>query len=191
MPRATAWRSLFNAFDSAGGAARRYKLSAELDAQTTLIVWDTPNATPPATWRTANWWIATATPPTATPSQADAAGHSVAPQSSVLRAFAELTSAATLTINGVTLKYADSPRGRLWTSDAFPPRDADTARALYDAWQLLAAEPAPAYVMPSQTFSATRGMPSAITDAKPAAWLAFALLALFMIERILAHARRH
>jgi hypothetical protein len=166
--RVAAWHALFNAFDRAGDGARRYRLSAEPDAQTTLIVWDTPNATPPATWHAANWWIA------ASPS-----------------AFPELAHAATLTINGVTLKYADSPRGRLWTSDAFPPRDADTARVLYDAWQSLAATPAPAYAMPSQTFSAARGMLPAVTDAKPATWLAFALLAFFMIERILAHARRH
>jgi len=168
VTRAAAWRSLFIAFDSAGNAARRYKLSAEPDAQTALIVWDTPNATPPATWRAANWWVA-ASPGT----------------------FPELANATALTIHDVTFKYADSPRGRLWTSDAFPPRDAETARALYDAWQLLAAAPAPAYAMPSQTFSAARGALPAITDAKPARWLAFALLALFMIERILAHARRH
>jgi hypothetical protein len=166
--RVAAWRALFNAFDSAGNAARRYKLSAEPDAQTTLIVWDTPAVTSPATWRAANWWIATSP-----------------------GAFPELANAATLTINGVTLKYADSPRGRLWTSDVFPPRDADTARELYDAWQLLAAAPAPAYAMPSQTLTAARRTLPAITDAKPATWLAFALLALFMIERILAHARRH
>jgi len=166
--RVAAWRSLFNAFDSAGNGARRYKLSAEPDVSTTLIVWDTPNAVPPAAWRATDWWIA--------PSPS---------------AFPELAKTSTLTINGVTLKYADSPRGRLWTSDAFPPRDADTARALYDAWQLLSAAPAPAYAMPSQTFAAARGTLPAITDAKPATWLAFALLALFMIERILAHARRH
>jgi hypothetical protein len=180
--RVAAWRALFNAFDSAGNGARRYKLSTEPDAQTTLIVWDMPNAAPPAAWHAANWWIAAAWPPTAAPKPSVPAAQP---------AFTELANAATLTINGVTLKYADSPRGRLWTSDAFPPRDADTARGLYDAWQLLAAAPAPAYAMPSQTFSAARGTLPAITDAKPATWLAFALLALFMIERILAHARRH
>lgn len=166
--RAAAWRSLFNAFDSAGNGARHYKLSAEPEASTTLIVWDTPNATPPAVWRAANWWIAASS-----------------------SAFPELANVSTLTINGITLKYADSPRGRLWTSDVFPPRDADTARALYDAWQLLAAAPSPAYAMPSQAFAAARGTLPAVTDARPATWLASALLALFMIERILAHARRH
>ena len=180
--RAAAWRSLFAAFDSAGNAARRYKLSAEPDANTTLIVWDTPDAAPPATWRAANWWIAANSPLAA----ASPPAARTAPA-----AFSELANASSLTVNGITLKYADSPRGRLWTSDAFPPRDADTARSLYEAWQLLSAAPAPAYAMPSQTFTAARSTLPAIADAKPATWLAFALLALFMIERILAHARRH
>ncbi|MHA4869078.1 BatA domain-containing protein [Duganella sp. PWIR1] len=166
--RSGAWRSLFAAFDSAGTSAVRYTLAAEPNAGTTLIVWDTQDTAPPANWRAPHWWIA------ATPA-----------------AFPELAKASTLTINGITLKYADSPRGRLWTSDAFPPRDADTARAFYEAWQLLAAAPAPAYAPPSQTFAAARNTPPAITDAKPATWLALALLALFMIERILTHARRH
>jgi hypothetical protein len=166
--RVAAWRSLFAAFDSAGNAATRHVLAAEPSAKTALIVWDTPAAVPPSTWRAANWWIAA--PPTA---------------------FPELAKASTLTVDGITLKYADSPRGRLWTSDAFPPRDADTSRALYDAWQLLAAAPAPVYAMPSQTFAAARSASPTIADAKPATWLALALLALFMIERILTHARRH
>lgn len=187
--RAAAWRSLFVAFDSAGNASRRYKLSAEPDASTTLIVWDTPNAAPPATWRAANWWIAANSSLAAAPSSSTAASPPAVRTATA--AFPELANASSLTVNGITLKYADSPRGRLWTSDAFPPRDADTARSLYDAWQLLSAAPAPAYAMPSQTFTAARSTLPAIADAKPATWLAFALLALFMIERILAHARRH
>ncbi|MYM69099.1 hypothetical protein GTP45_19965 [Pseudoduganella sp. FT55W] len=174
--RAAAWRSLFAAFDSAGNAAIRHILAAEQSAKTTLIVWDTLSAAPPANWRAANWWIAIAPSPSSTSSQV---------------AFPELANAATLRINGITLRYADSPRGRLWTSDAFPPRDADTARALYEAWRLLDAAPAPAYATPSQNFAAARSALPALAAAKPAAWLALALLALFMIERILAHARRH
>ncbi|WP_373990102.1 hypothetical protein [Duganella sp. BuS-21] len=166
--RSGAWRSLFAAFDSAGTAAVRHTLAAEPSAGTTLIVWDTPDTVPPANWRAPHWWIA-----------------------AMPAAFPELAKVSTLTINGITLKYADSPRGRLWTSDTFPPRDADAARALYEAWQLLAAAPAPTYATASQTFAAARNTPSAITDAKPATWLALALLALFMIERILTHARRH
>jgi hypothetical protein len=167
--RAPAWQSLFAAFDVAGNAATRHQLTAEPDAGTTLIVWDTPATSPPANWRAPHWWIA----PSA------AAG------------LTELVSATKLTINGIALRYADSPRGRLWTSDAFPPRDADTARSLYEAWQLLSAAPAPAYATPSQTFSAARSALPAITNAKPAYWLAMALLALFILERILTHARRN
>jgi hypothetical protein len=166
--RAPAWQSLFAAFDVAGNAATRYKLSTERDASTTLIVWDTPGAAPQPNWRAANWWIA--------------------PTSS---AFPELAHASTLTINGIVLKYADSPRGRLWTSEAFPPSDADTARRLYESWQLLSAAPLPAYATPSQTFGVARSALPAIADAKPAQWLALALLALFIIERILTHARRN
>ena len=172
-----AWRSLFAAFGRAGDGAGRYTLAAEPTAKTELIVWSSP-AAPPANWRAPHWWIAA---PAAVPG-----GPATAPAG-----FPELASAATLTINGITLKYADSPRGRLWTSDAMPPRDADTARALYEAWQQLRPAPAPAYPMPSQAWSAARSALPAITDAKPAAWLAFALLALFLLERILSHARRN
>ena len=168
--RAKAWRSLFAAFDRASDAARRYTLAADPAPGTELIVWDTPNAAPPANWRAPHWWLA-------------------APQTA---AFPELAHASTLTVNGIVLKYADGPRGRLWTSDAFPPRDADSARALYDTWQLLHAAPAPAYPAPSQSFAAAaRNALPTITDAKPAAWLMLALLALFIIERILTHARRN
>jgi hypothetical protein len=176
--RAPAWQSLFAAFDVAGNAATRYKLSTEPDASTTLIVWDTPGAAPQPSWRAANWWIA----PASSPATATATASS---------AFPELARASTLTINGLVLKYADSPRGRLWTSDAFPSRDADTARALYESWQLLSPAPSPAYAMPSQTFGAARSPLPAITGAKPAQWLALAVLALFIIERILTHARRN
>jgi hypothetical protein len=167
--RDPAWRSLFAAFGRAGDGFHRYDAISEPAAGTTLIVWDTPDAAPPASWRAPHWWI----------------GATPAPG-----AFPELAKASTLTINGVTLKYADSPRGRLWISDAFPPRDADTARALYEAWLSLGAAPAPAYPTPSQTLAASSASLPAIIDAKPAAWLAYALLALFLLERILAHARR-
>lgn len=168
--RAAAWESLFTAFSSAGENVRHYTLTSEPDAKTALIVWDKPDSTPPADWHSPHWWIpASASQPAA---------------------FPELAKVAALTINGITLKYIDTPRGRLWTSDAFPPRDADTARTLYETWQLLTAAPAPAYATPSQTFPAARSALPAISNATPAAWLAFALLALFMIERILTHARR-
>jgi len=161
-----AWRSLLAAFGRAGDGAERYTLTAEPTTATELIIWESPSA-PPANWRSPHWWLAAPGP-----------------------ALPELANASTLTINGLTLKYADSPRGRLWTSDAFPPRDADAARALYEAWQQLSPAPAPAYPMPSQTLGSPRSALPAITDAKPATWLALALLALFLLERILSHARR-
>jgi hypothetical protein len=166
--RQSAWHALFAAFDSAGNATSRHTLAADPDASTALIIWDTPKTVPAASWHAANWWIST----------------------SAAAKFTELASATTLSINGVTLQYADSPRGRLWTSNAFPPRDVDTASALYEAWQLLATAPAPAYATPSQSFTAARALP-AIIDAKPASWLAIALLALFILERSLTHARRN
>lgn len=168
-PDAQAWRALFAAFDSVGNRAHRHTLASEPVAATTLIVWDTSGTAPPASWRAPHWWIAAPT----------------------VAAFPELARASTVIVNGVTLKYADSPRGRLWTSDVFPPRDADAARSLYEAWQLLAAAPAQSYATPSQTFAAARSALPALTEARPAAWLAIALLFLFMLERILTHARRN
>ena len=166
-----AWRSLFAAFDKAGDGTNRYVMAAAPDAATKLVVWEVPGGVPPAGWRAPHWWIATA--------------------SAQATAFPELKNAVAITINGLTLKYVDSQRGRLWTSETFPPRDADTARALYEAWQSLSAAPVPAYPMPSQALAAASGASSAIIDARPATWLSYVLLALFLLERILAHARRN
>ena len=166
-----AWRSLFAAFDKAGDDSNRYVISAAPDAGARLVVWDRPGEAPPPAWRAPHWWISTA--------------------SAQASAFPELKNSAAITINGLTLKYADSPRGRLWTSEAFPPRDADTARTLYETWQSLGAAAAPAYPMPSQAMVTTRSPSSAVIDARPATWLAYVLLALFLLERILAHARRN
>ncbi|MET0321254.1 MAG: BatA domain-containing protein [Duganella sp.] len=168
--RSGAWRALFAAFDRAGSGTQRRTVATAPSAGTELIVWDTPGEAPPAQWHAPHWWIgAGATLP--------ATGKS-----------------ATLKVDDITLQYVDSARGRLWTSDAFPPRDAGTARALYEAWRLLDAAPAPAYPAPSHTFAAAR--PAAMEDqtAQPgqsARWMALALLALFLLERILTHARRH
>lgn len=204
-----AWQALFAAFNS---ASPRYTIATEPTARTSLIIWDTLNAAPPANWHATNWWVTTPTVSVATGRAPAASRASTASDTTAIvgdrtaandhatvgtttndraaAAFPELAKADTLTINGITLRYADTPRGRLWTSDAFPPRDADTARALYEAWQLLAAAPAPAYATPSQTFAAARSTPP-VTDAKPASWLALALLVLFILERTLTHARRN
>ena len=165
------WRSLFAAFDKAGNGSYRYVIATVPDAATGLVVWDVPGELPPAGWRAPHWWIATGSAQGA--------------------AFPELKSAAAITVNGVPFKYVDSPRGRLWISEAFPPRDADTARALYEAWQALSAAPGPAYPMPSQALTKGLSASPGRIDAKPAAWLAYVLFALFLLERILAHARRN
>ena len=166
-PRLAAWRALFAAFDVAGAGADRYILSDAPDASTELIIWDMP-ATPPAAWRAPLWWLAVN------------AGTPPAP---------DLANAPTLTINGIALKYADTPRGRIWSSPVWPAKDADAARALYEAWQALT-HPAPVYPAPSQAFAAAPRAAPPLTDPDRANWLAYALLALFTLERILTHARR-
>lgn len=160
--RAQAWRSLFAAFDVAGNGNMRYVLTDAPDSKTELIVWDQRDVAPPASWHAPLWWTA----PNALP---------------------ELAAAPSVSVNGLTLQYVDSARGRLWASPAWPAQDADGARAIYETWQLLA-HAAPAYPAPSQTFAVGRG---AMPGASPAAWLAWLLLALFLLERILTHARRH
>ena len=160
--RVQAWHALFAAFDVAGGANDRYVLTDAPDGKTELIVWDLRDAAPPANWRAPLWWTA----PNALP---------------------ELAAAPSVNVNGLTLKYADSARGRLWASSAWPAQDADGARAVYETWQLLT-RPAPAYPAPSQILAIGR---SAMPGASPAAWLAWLLLALFLLERTLTHARRH
>lgn len=162
---AAAWHAMFAAFDTASGA--HYVIAAEPDAQPSLIVWDHPGVAPSANWRAPHWWISDAS------------------------AVPELVNGTALTINGIAFRYADTQRGRVWTSDAFPPRDAAKASALYEAWQLLASAPAAAYAMPSQQFAAARNALPAMNGALPERWLALLLLALFMLERILAHARRN
>ncbi|HEV7814077.1 MAG TPA: hypothetical protein VGP06_03125 [Janthinobacterium sp.] len=164
--RAAAWRAMFAAFAAAGTGNERYALADAPDAHTELIVWDREGAPPPA-WRAPLWWVGAA----------------------AAAALPELAGAPALQLEGLTLKYADSPRGRLWTLDA--PRDADGARAIYLAWRRLKG-PAPAYPLSAQTLAAAAPAPAPASglDAAPAQWLMLALAILFFLERILTHARR-
>ncbi len=82
-----------------------------------------------------------------------------------------------------------TPQGLTWTAPQWPLHDVDAARALYERWQAATAPPSP-YPMPAQTLKAERNKPLPIALARSPEWLALALLALFAIERILAHARR-
>jgi hypothetical protein len=138
----------------------RYLVTGIADAQSELIVWDVP-AAPPADLRAPLWWIADAS------------------------AFPELRNAPS--VDG--MRYADSARGRLWSSPTWPPADADAARALFESWQRLHYAPV-AYPAPSQVIAASASAPvvpgaGALRDV-----LVMALAALFALERILAHASR-
>lgn len=146
-------------FAALGGPLRAV-VDAAPGAKTELIVWDRPEA-PPASMRAPLWWVA------------DAA------------AFPELAQAPN--VDGI--RYADSPRGRLWTSDAWPPADPAAARRLLETWRSLHYAPL-AYTAPAHTFAAS-GVPAA-THANGAlrGILMWALAALFALERILTHARR-
>ncbi|UVW29053.1 BatA domain-containing protein [Massilia sp. H6] len=129
-------------------------------AKTGLIVWDRAEAPPPAL-RAPLWLVVNRA------------------------AFPALRTAARLG----ELHYADSPRGRLWHSAAWPPTSPDAARTLLDDWQRLHAGP-PAYTMPSRVIAAS---PTArVLEASGALRdiLMAVLVALFVFERMLTHARK-
>ncbi|MES2320420.1 MAG: hypothetical protein V4631_23330 [Pseudomonadota bacterium] len=139
---------------------RRYVVDPEPNANSEVVIWDVPEA-PPANLRAPLWWVANAT------------------------AFPELKNAPA--VDG--LRYADSERGRLWTSSAWPPADAAAARALFETWQRLHYAPVP-YAVPPQAIAASPTAGMAPASGALHYLLAFALLALFALERILAHASR-
>ncbi len=114
---------------------------------------------PPATWKAQHWWRVTA-------------------------------SAGTKVRAGeLTLAFADTPQGRVWTGMPWPPANADEALQLYGAWQALTA-PSQPYAMAAQAISPQRSGPLPLPGKAPADWLAWALVALFLLERLVAHARR-
>ena len=129
-------------------------------AKTSLIVWDRPDA-PPASLR-APLWLA-----------ADTA------------AFPELKKAP----QAAGLHYADSPRGRLWHAASWPPRTAEAARTLLEDWQRLHAAPL-VYTMPARVFDATASVRAPEPSGALRGILMALLVALFVLERILSHARR-
>lgn len=139
---------------------QRYVVTDTPDATTELIVWDVAEA-PPAAMHAPLWWVGDA------------------------GAFAELRNAPS--IDGI--RYANSPRGRLWASKDWPVASVDAARALFESWQRLHYAPV-AFTPPSQVLAAA---PSASTAHDSGAWrdrILALIAALFAIERILVHARR-
>jgi hypothetical protein len=139
---------------------QRYLVTDMPDAQSELIVWDLPEA-PPAGLRALLWWVGDAS------------------------AFPELRNAPAVD----SMRYAGSARGRLWSSDAWPPSDADAARALFETWQRLHFAPV-AYPVPSQVLAATASARIADGAGALREQLLIALAALFALERIMTHARR-
>lgn len=91
----------------------------------------------------------------------------------------------TANANGQT----QTPQGLTWTSPQWPLQDIDAARTLYERWQAATAQAVP-YPMPAQALKAERKEPLPTPLARSPEWLALALLVLFAIERMLAHARR-
>jgi len=129
-------------------------------AKTSLLVWDRPEA-PPASMRAPLWLVA------------DRA------------AFPELKNAPQL----AGLHVADSPRGRLWHAAGWPPKTAEAARTLLEDWRRLHAGP-PVYTMPARVFDASAAVRAPEPSGALRGILMALLAALFVLERILSHARR-
>lgn len=128
--------------------------------KTSLVVWDRLDA-PPASLRAPLWLVADAT------------------------AFPELKKAPQV----AGLHVADSPRGRLWHAARWPPQTVDAARTLLDDWQRLHAGP-PAYTMPTRVFEAAPAVRAPEPSGALRGILMAVLVALFVLERMLTHARR-
>lgn len=138
----------------------RYLIADRADGNDDLVIWDVPEA-PPADLRASLWWVGDTT------------------------AFPELAKAPA--VDG--LRYADSARGRLWSHPAWPAADPDAAREQFETWQRLH-HLRPAYTTPPQTIDALPSAAQAPASGALRYLLTLALLALFALERILAHAKR-
>jgi hypothetical protein len=128
--------------------------------RTDVIVWDRADAPPPGL-HAPLWWAADAD------------------------AFPELARAAN--VDG--MRWADSPRGRLWHADGWPPPDPDGARALFAAWQRLHLGAQP-YTAPAQALVPDAAAPAGSASGALRHWLNLALVVLFALERLVTHVRR-
>jgi len=145
---------------SALDGPQRYVIDEAPAAKTELIIWDKPQA-PAANVHAPLWWVGDDT------------------------AFPELRNARQ--VDG--MRYADSERGRLWSSPAWPPKDADSARLLFETWQRLHYAPVP-YTAPSQVIGPSKVRQAGEVEGELRHLLAMLVVALFAVERILTHARR-
>lgn len=151
----------WRAMFAALGGPQRYIVGESTGGKPELVIWDVPSP-PPAGLRAPLWWVGDTT------------------------AFPELERAKSVG----DMRYADSPRGRLWTSSAWPPKDAAAARTLFEDWRQLHYPPVP-YTAPSMVLTANPAAPVQPGGGALRDFLAIALIALFALERILTHARRH
>jgi hypothetical protein len=142
------------------GEPRRFLIDDAPNEKTELVIWDAPQA-PPAGLRAPLWWVG------------DPA------------AFPELNKARE--IDG--MRYADTPRGRVWTSAAWPPKDAAEARKLFETWQRLHYASAP-FPMPPQVIAPGPARNAGEAEGGLRDVLLMLAAGLFALERILAHARR-
>jgi hypothetical protein len=145
---------------AAADGAWRIVVDAAPGPRTDVIVWDRPDA-PPAGLRAPLWWVADD------------------------GAFPELAKAAG--VDG--MRWTDSPRGRLWHADGWPPLDPDRARALFAAWQRLHVGAQP-YTAPAQAVAPDAAAPAGPASGALREWLGRALVLLFALERIATHVRR-
>jgi hypothetical protein len=151
----------WKAFFSALAAPQRFVLDSALTGSANLVIWDQSFA-PPAALHAPLWWV---TDPSV---------------------FPELAKAGQ--VDG--LRYADSPHGRLWTSAAWPPSDAAAARRLFEQWQQLHLAPPP-FLTPTMQFEPAPPAPAPVAPSGALFdVLGWVLLALFALERSVAHARR-
>jgi hypothetical protein len=138
----------------------RYVIDEEPTSKADLVIWDVPKA-PDASLHAPLWWVADAS------------------------AFPELRDAKQ--VDG--MRYADSTHGRLWSDAAWPPQDPDSARRLFAHWQRLHYAPQP-YTTPSYSTTASRVWQTGEAEGELRTMLAWLIVALFALERILTHARR-
>lgn len=139
---------------------QRYLIDETISGKPELVIWDVPEA-PPAALHAPLWWIGDAS------------------------AFPELKNAKQ--VDG--LHYADSTRGRLWHSEVWPPKDAASARRLFEDWQRLHYPPV-AYVAAPQVLPADPAAPLGAGTRALRDMLSIALIALFALERIVTHASK-
>lgn len=152
--------SEWRALFAALSGPQRYLIDETTGGKPELVIWDVP-AAPPASLRAPLWWIGDAS------------------------AFPELKNAE----QAGELRYADSTRGRLWHSEAWPPKDAAAARRLFEDWQRLHYPPV-AYVAAPQVLAADPAAPLGPGTRALRDMLTMALIALLALERIVTHARK-